>query len=110
MDTKAIERYNDLMMFLAYEHKTIGTRYSEGTDNWNLRDMVSEVQYCLDLWQDKDGVYYQDCHAPWTTGEEREEVYKVWSAETGRMKRFIKRYEKDIVDITCAEGHCSKFD
>lgn len=29
----AIKRYNDIMYSCGYEHSTIGTRYSEGTEN-----------------------------------------------------------------------------
>ena len=38
---RAIKRYNDIMNVIGYEHNTIGTRYSEGTENWNKRDMLA---------------------------------------------------------------------
>ena len=37
----AIKRYNGIMLGMGYEYLTIGTILSEGTDNWNIRDMVA---------------------------------------------------------------------
>ena len=41
----AVKRYNSIMEHIGYEHLTIGTSYSEETDDWNLRDMVAEMDY-----------------------------------------------------------------
>ena len=35
----AIKRYNGIMWGMGYDHLTIGTSLSEGTENWNIRDM-----------------------------------------------------------------------
>ena len=87
----AVKRYNELMNDLCREHSTIGTSFSENTDGWNLRDMVSEVQYVLDLYDDPSTIYWEDAHddnqpsyKPW---------YKEWLSEKRRMKRFIERYK-----------------
>ena len=100
----AIRRYNDLMERLGYEHSTIGTKYSEDTEAWNLRDMVAEADYTLSC-------YYEEGHC----NEEMrhsfyEEERKMWRSEVGRLKRFIEAYEPFIGDLVCAQGHCSRFD
>lgn len=101
---RAIERYNDIMMRIGYEHNTIGTHFSENTENWNLRDLVSEAQYTLDC-------YYEEGHA---NGDMRysddEYERKLWKSETGKLKRFIDAYEPFIKDLKCSTGHCSRFD
>lgn len=100
----AIKRYNGIMGDIGYEHNQIGTRFSENTENWNLRDMVAECDYALSC-------YYEDGHV---NGEMRysedPEERKTWKSETGRLERFIKAYEPFIDDLVCFEGHCSKYD
>lgn len=100
---KALKRYNDIMYDVGYEHSTIGTRFSENTENWNLRDMVAEADYLLKC-------YYETGHCRCDDRFLGEEEYKIWVSETGKLKRFIKTYEPFIVDMICFEGHCSKFD
>ena len=41
----AIKRYNGIMQCIGYDHLTIGTNLSEGTENWNIRDIVAECSY-----------------------------------------------------------------
>lgn len=100
----AIKRYNDIMMNIGYEHNTIGTVYSEDTDNWNLRDMVAECDYTLSC-------YYEDghCNAEMRYSDDPEER-RMWKSETGRLQRFIKAYEPFIGDMVVAMGHCSSYD
>lgn len=100
----AIRRYNNIMEVLGYEHNTIGTRLSESTDDWNLRDMVAEADYTL-------STYYEDghCNGDMRYSDEPDER-KMWRSETGRLQRFIKAYEPFIKDMKCVEGHCSKYD
>jgi len=100
---RAIERYNDIMGIIGYEHNQIGTCFSENTENWNLRDMVAECDYTL-------STYYEDghCNCDMRYGEEDEK--KMWRSETGKLKRFIKAYEPFIEDMECYEGHCSRYD
>lgn len=101
---KAIKRYNGIMNDLAYEHNTIGTKLSENTENWNIRDMVAECDYVL-------STYYEDGHI---NGDMRYsdnlEERKMWKNETGRLKRFIETFEPFIADIQCTSGHCSEYD
>ncbi len=97
---KATKRYNNLMMFLAKEHCTIGTSYSESTEGWSLRDMVAECDYTL-------STYYEAGHA---NAEMKEEDPETWKSETGKLKRFIETYKPFIDGFKCTAGHCSKYD
>ena len=100
----AIKRYNDIMGNIGYEHNQIDTCFSEGTENWNLRDMIAECDYILSC-------YYEEGHC---NGDMRysEDEYerKLWRSETGRLKRFIEAYKPFIKDLKCATGHCSSYD
>ncbi len=100
---KATTRYNDLMYDLCHEHHTIGTKLSQGTENWNLRDMVAECDYHL-------STYYESGHmnADLIHGDEDER--KAWRSETGKLRRFIKRFKPYITDMKCTTGHCSRYD
>ena len=108
MDAK--ERYNKLMFSLALEYLTIGTDYTdepERRNKWNLRDIVSEVQYQLDRYKDPDCSYYQDAH---DGSPDAKEYYKIWRSDIGKMERFINRYKDEALTMRCTEGHCSEFD
>lgn len=100
---KAVERYNTIMFTIGYEHNTIGTSFSESTDGWNLRDMVAEADYTL-------STYFEDghCNAEMRYGDKDEKA--MWKSETGKLKRFVKRYEPYIKDMKCTSGHCSMYD
>lgn len=99
----ALKKYNEIMCILGYEHCTIGDVLSEGTENWNLRDMVAECDYIL-------STYYESGHANCDMRYESPECRKMWISETGRLKRFIAHWEPYITEMTCYEGHCSKYD
>ena len=96
----ALRKYNEIMMYIGYEHNTIGTNYSENTENWNLRDMVAECDYIL-------STYNEPGHGNY---EMKREDRKQWLAETGRLKRFIAHWEPYIENIQCYQGHCSNYD
>ena len=99
----AIKRYNGIMEQIGYEHNTIGTWLSERTENWNLRDMVAECDYTL-------STYFEDGHANEELRHGDDEERKIWASETGKLRRFIKAYEPFINEISCYQGHCSKYD
>ena len=101
---KAVKRYNDIMMSLCYEHVTIGTRYSEGTENWNIRDMVAECDYVLSCYFEGGHLRAEMRHS------EDTEARKLWRSETGKLKRFIAAYEPFIEGVICEAGHCSQYD
>lgn len=106
----AVKRYNRLMYEMCYEYNTIGTSFSESTDGWTIRDLVSEVQYTLDLWLDPMCAPYQDAHDRWMDADEREYLYKDWVSNVAKMKRFVQRYKADALETVCVSSHCSKFD
>ena len=108
MNKKAIKWYNDIMWDICREHLTIGTRLSEGTEHWNLRDMVSEMQYTLDIYDDPGTIYWEDAHDPYQP--EDRSWYRQWYNEKARMKRFIDRYKNEALQMECTEGHCSRYD
>lgn len=108
---KAIEQYNRIMFRICEEYNTIGTRFTETPEdrnNWTIRDMVSEVQYCIDKYKDPDCMYWQDAHddsqpadKPWL---------KEWRKDIAIMTRFVKRWEAVAMTEKCKGGHCSKYD
>lgn len=97
---KAVERYNGIMNSICREHLTIGTDFSEDTENWNIRDMVAECDYQL-------STYYEGGHC---NEEMRREDYSTWRSETGKLSRFIKAYEPIIEGVKGVTRHCSKYD
>lgn len=109
MATNAITQYNDIMYSIAREYLTIGTKdSSEEVQDWNLRDMVSEMQYTLGNYENPDCIYWQDAHdecqppdKPW---------YREWVNVKKRMKRFISRWEAEALKLECVQYHCSKYD
>lgn len=113
---KATQEYNKLMNDLGLEFLTIGTNFSENTDGWTLRDMVSECQYQLDVCYENEnanseGRYieeYMDMYG--ASLEEAEDVHKGWLSKTRRLRNFIKKYKTEAMELKCAAGHCSKFD
>ena len=101
---KAVKRYNDMMFDLGLEFLTIGTRFSEDTDGWTIRDLVAEADYQLSC-------YFEDGNA---CGEMRhsEDEYerKAWRSTVGRLTRFINYYKPYIEGVRCTQGHCSQYD
>lgn len=104
----AVKKYNEIMYSICCDHLTIGTRFSEGTQNWNLRDMVSEMQYTLDLWNESTSTAYADAHDP--NQPNGKPWYRNWVNEKNRMKRFIEKYKNEALKMSCTESHFSKFD
>lgn len=100
---RATERYNNIMTFIAREHLTIGTRFSEDTEGWNLKDMVAECDYQL-------RTYYESGHTNEEMRRGDEGERKAWVSETEKLKRFIFAYLPAINGMNCTAGHCSKYD
>ena len=121
----AIKKYNDLMYMLCCEHNTIGTKLSERTEEWNLRDMVSECQYQLDCYYEEGHDAYEQLHAldgcTMTIEDLMDDRYMkrhTWMVkgveeakkEMKALRQFINTYKKDIGDMECHQGHCSMRD
>lgn len=101
---RAIRTYNNIMTDLCYEHNTIGTKLSENTQNWNLRDMVAECDYVL-------STFYEEGHCNESMRHSScRESRKAWKYFIRRLKRFINNYNKYIDNMKCKEGHCSIYD
>lgn len=97
---RVISTYNNIMTDIGKEYNTFGTKYSEETECWNLRDLVAECDYTLTLYYE-DGTVYSEI---------RETDYKVWKSDTDRLKRFIKNYSRYTVNLECNVRHCSIYD
>lgn len=100
---KAVSRYNKLMFDMCLEFLTIGTSFSENTEGWNIRDLVSECQYQLDT-------YYEDGHNNHELRNEGPDGMRTWRSETGKYRRFINAYLPYIHGVKCTGGHCSRYD
>lgn len=125
---EAKKRYNEMMNDFGLEYLTIGERLSENTDNWNVRDMVSECQYQLDVCYEDDNANsegrfpdYWEYDSTAILSEKRfryitrhneneKELHEEWLKKTRRLRSFIRKYKKHIEDIECTEGHCSMWD
>ena len=120
--------YNSLMFDLGLEHNSIGTDYSENTENWNLRDMVSECQYQYECYYEKghiraEGRYpnfwkyniddiFSESRYNYISkhNEEEQRLHDMWLNETKRLRNFIRKYRNYINELECYEGHCSYYD
>ncbi len=100
-----VKRYNKLMFSIAREHVSIGTEFSEDTEDWNLRDLVSEAQFQYDNYFEGGTV---QCAA--LLGEYGPEDKAAARAEMMRLKRFVDNYGPHCNGLVCAQGHCSKWD
>lgn len=82
---KAKERYNDLMMSLGREHRTIGTYYSEDTENMTIKGMARECK-------EEHDTYYEWGHMNYDL---KEVDRAAWQSEKDRLWRFWNKY-KDV--------------
>lgn len=92
-----IKSYNELITDLGYEDSIIGPGKNE---NWNLRDMVSEVEYIRSL-------YYTKGH---DRNKLKTEDPKVFNRHTYRLRYFIRTHKPKINDLVVTQGHNSKYD
>ena len=98
IDLKSIiKSYNDLVTDLGYEDSIIGPGKNE---NWNLRDMVSEVEYIRSL-------YYTKGH---DRNKLKTEDPKVFNRHTYRLRYFIRTHKPKINDLVVTQEHNSKYD
>ena len=92
-----LTKYNEMMLELDHTQGIIGNGLNE---NWNLRDMISEVEYLRSL-------YY-------TKGHERN-ILKLdnpplFNRQTNRLRHFIRTYRDRIDNLTVTVKHNSKYD
>lgn len=125
---KAKAEYNDIMEYIGREESTVGTSFSEDTDGWNLRDMVSEAQYHYECCYedgnaqsegrypdyeqyDSSCILSKEKYRYVTRHNEREkEAHEHWLNRTRRLRNFIRKYKDHIQDLACVQGHCSCYD
>lgn len=80
-----INEYNMVMFSICTEHRSINTRYSEGTEGWGLKEMVEECEY----WH---GCYYEPYHARNPHYCHDDEIDDLM-AERDMLKEFIDKYK-----------------
>lgn len=95
-----IKSYNTLMIDLGYQDKTIGLEFSGDTANWNIRDIVSEIEYIRSTFYDKDHV----------NAKLRDEDPKTFDKITWRLRYYIRTYKPYIEDVKATTKHNSKYD
>lgn len=95
-----IKSYNQLMIDLGYQDKTIGLEFSGDTANWNIRDIVSEVEYIRSTYYDKDH----------DNAKLRDEDPKAFDKITWRLRYYIRKYKPFIEDVKATTKHNSKYD
>ena len=92
-----LTKYNEMMKDLGHESGAIGNGQNE---NWNLRDMLSEVEYLRSL-------YY-------TKGHERNKLKTenplLFNRHTNRLRLFIRTHKDHVGDMVVTEIHNSKYD
>lgn len=107
---KTKREYNDIMLDYGYEHMTIGTRFSEDTENWGIKEMVEECRYRYETCYEEghansEGRYpdyikitgdillnrikldYAERH-----NKREKEGHDYWLMMTRRLRNFIKKY------------------
>lgn len=92
-----IKSYNELVTDLGFEDSIIGPGKNE---NWNLRDMVSEIEYIRSL-------YY-------TKGHERNRLKAddlvIFNRHTYRLRYFLRTHKPKISELVVTQEHNSKYD
>ena len=94
--TKICKRFDDVMNFIGCEHLMLSEgkgevyddrRYYDVPNGITLQWMVDEVSYWLSC-------YYEPGHCRCDDKHDGKEGYKIWLAETGRLKRLLKALKK----------------
>lgn len=96
---KAVKKYDELISEFYCEDVTIGDD-EEKKENWNLRDLVAEMDYCLSRFYEEGNANFED----------RKDDYDEWLSATRRMKRFVQRWLPKCHDMKPYERHCSYYD
>lgn len=92
-----LTKYNEMMIELDHESGVIDTGKNE---NWNLRDMISEVEYLRSL-------YYTKGH---DRNKLKTEDPPLFNRHTNRLRYFIRTYKDHIGDLVAYTTHNSKYD
>lgn len=79
----ATKQYNKIMNAIGREHLTVGTSLSEGTEHYGIKEMLQECKEQL-------ATYTEWGHCNYDLKQENR---KTWISETGKLKRFIQKYD-----------------
>lgn len=96
---RAMKKYDELITLFYSGDETVEDN-EERRKNWNLRDLIAEMDYCLSR-------YYEEGNACF---EDMKYDYNGWLSATKRMKRFIKRWLPKCKYMKPSEEHCSHYD
>lgn len=96
---KALPKFDELICVYYSEDDTVEDN-EEKRKNWNLRDLIAEMDYCLFR-------YYEEGNCNF---EERKYNYDEWLSAVKKMKRFIQRWLPKCKDMKPYEEHCSHYD
>lgn len=108
---QATNTYNNIMFSICREFALVGDGQGDGTEKWNVRDMVCEIDYTLHIYLDETCQPYIDAHFyPEDKHNRNSSYYTDWYNPIQRMKRFLKTYEPLSRDIKPSQDHCSKYD
>lgn len=93
-----VKSYNKLLLDLGYKNKII----EPGTDreNWNIRDMVSEIEYIRSTYYDKNH----------DNGKLRDEDFRKFDSVTRKLRHFIRTYKPYMEGVKAHTTHNSKYD
>lgn len=94
----AIKTYNQLVIDMGYDGDIIEN--NPNTENWNLRDMVAEIEYIRSTYYDKTHV----------NTKLRAEDPNEFNRRTNRLRNFIRTYKPYIDDLKAYTIHNSKYD
>ena len=95
---QALKTYNQLILDFGYDDKII----APGTDceNWNIRDMVSEIEYIRSTFYDKSH----------NNSKLRDADLRIFNNLTWRLRYFIRTYKPYIEGVKAHTKHNSKYD
>lgn len=96
---KALPKFDELICDYYSGDETVEDN-EEKRKNWNLRDLIAEMDYCLFR-------FYEEGNANF---ESRRDNYKEWLSAVKKMKRFIQRWLPKCKDMKPYEEHCSHYD
>lgn len=96
---KALPKFDELICDYYSGDDTVEDN-EEKRKNWNLRDLISEMDYCLSR-------YYEEGNSNF---EARSNDYDEWLSATRKMKRFIKKWLPKCNGMKPYEKHCSGYD
>lgn len=92
--------YNTLVTEAGFPEKTIGTEYSKETADWNLRDMVAEMDHVR-------STFYEPGHP---NNKWRDDDPAEWETFLNRIYYFLSKYRQCIGDLVAHTKHNSKYD